>query len=304
MEYNKIYKPKKFERFTIVPNAIFRHNGISAAATGLYCWLFSHDSKTEMTVQFICGHFKEGKDAINKRIKELIECGFLVRVEVRKGGKFAGYNYHLNDTVAEKPRRKNRGGKTATVNPQQSNTNNIYNIHNIYNKEILNKEIPTKSKKRQYSEKTTKAFSHFAELFPLKYRPKTDAQKNKWLDCLDKIERLDGYNLREVYKVSKELRNDEFWQNNFLSILKLRNTDKNGIKYIDRFMVQHKAKQKPVGYQKIKGLKEFFVYRNPANGQKEIGAKTKNGDIHEFQIRGLMMTNEFQELKQFVLNGL
>jgi hypothetical protein len=45
------------------------------------------------------------------------------------------------------------------------------------------------------------------------------------------------------------------------------------------------------------------VYRNPASGQKEIGAKTKNGDIHEFQIRGLMMTNEFQELKQYVLNG-
>jgi len=180
----------------------------------------------------------------------------------------------------------------------------LKDIYILTNNNNINNNNSTKSKKRQYSEKTTMAFSHFAELFPLKYRPKTDAQKNKWLDCLDKIERLDGYNLRDVYNVSKELRNDEFWQNNFLSILKLRNTDKNGIKYIDRFMVQHKAKQKPVGYQKIKGLKEFFVYRNPANGQKEIGAKTKNGDIHEFQIRGLMMTNEFQELKQFVLNGL
>jgi DNA-binding PadR family transcriptional regulator len=180
----------------------------------------------------------------------------------------------------------------------------LKDIYILTNNNNINNNNSTKSKKRQYSEKTTKAFSHFAALFPLKYRPKTDAQKNKWLDCLDKIERLDGYNLREVYNVSKELRNDEFWQNNFLSILKLRNTDKNGIKYIDRFMVQHKAKQKPVGFTKIKGLKEFFVYRNPANGQKEIGAKTKNGDIHEFQIRGLMMTNEFQELKQFVLNGL
>ena len=179
----------------------------------------------------------------------------------------------------------------------------LKDIYILTNNNNININNSTKSKKRQYSEKTTKAFSHFAALFPLKYRPKTDAQKNKWLDCLDKIERLDGYNLREVYKVSKELRNDEFWQNNFLSILKLRNTDKNGIKYIDRFMVQHKAKQKPVGFTKIKGLKEFFVYRNPASGQKEIGAKTKNGDIHEFQIRGLMMTNEFQELKQFVLNG-
>jgi hypothetical protein len=178
----------------------------------------------------------------------------------------------------------------------------LKDIYILTNNNNINNNNSTKSKKRQYSEKTTKAFSHFASLFPLKYRPKTDAQKNKWLDCLDKIERLDGYNLREVYNVSKELRNDEFWQNNFLSILKLRNTDKNGIKYIDRFMVQHKAKQKPVGFTKIKGLKEFFVYRNPANGQKEIGAKTKNGDIHEFQIRGLMMTNEFQELKNYIIN--
>jgi hypothetical protein len=178
----------------------------------------------------------------------------------------------------------------------------LKDIYILTNNNNINNNNSTKSKKRQYSEKTTKAFSHFASLFPLKYRPKTEAQKNKWLDCLDKIERLDGYNLRDVYNVSKELRNDEFWQNNFLSILKLRNTDKNGIKYIDRFMVQHKAKQKPVGFTKIKNLIEFFVYRNPASGQKEIGAKTKNGDIHEFQIRGLMMTNEFQELKQYVLN--
>jgi hypothetical protein len=252
-----------------------------------------------MTVQFICGHFKEGKDAINKRIKELIQIGFLVRIEVRKGGKFAGYNYHLNDTATGKTGAgKTAAVFTAAVNPQQSNTNTNY-----INKEILKKEIPTKSKKRQYTDKTKKAFSHFAELFPLKYRPKTETQKNKWLDCLDKIERLDGYNLREVYNISKELRNDEFWSNNFLSILKLRNTDKNGIKYIDRFMVQHKAKQKPVGFTKVKNLIEFFVYRNP-QGKKEIGAKTKNGDINEFQIRGLMMTKEFQELKQFVLNGL
>ena len=176
---------------------------------------------------------------------------------------------------------------------------NIYN--NINN---IKKEYTTKSEKRQFDDKTKTAFPHFAALFDLKYRPKTETQKNKWLDCLDKLQRLDGYDLREVYNVSKNLRNDEFWQNNFLSILKLRNTDKNGIKYIDRFMIQHKAKQKPVGFTKIKNLKEFFIYKNPSNGKKEIGAKTKNGDIHEFQIRGLMMTNEFQELKKYVLNEL
>ena len=176
---------------------------------------------------------------------------------------------------------------------------------NIYNKiNNIKKEYTTKSEKRQFDDKTKTAFPHFAALFDLKYRPKTETQKIKWLDCLDKLQRLDGYDLREVYNVSKNLRNDEFWQNNFLSILKLRNTDKNGIKYIDRFMIQHKAKQKPVGFTKIKNLKEFFIYKNPSNGKKEIGAKTKNGDIHEFQIRGLMMTNEFQELKKYVLNEI
>ena len=176
---------------------------------------------------------------------------------------------------------------------------------NIYNKiNNIKKEYTTKSEKRQFDDKTKTAFPHFAALFDLKYRPKTETQKIKWLDCLDKLQRLDGYDLRDVYNVSKNLRDDEFWQNKFLSILRLRNTDKNGIKYIDRFMVQHKAKQKPVGFTKIKNLKEFFIYKNPSNGKKEIGAKTKNGDIHEFQIRGLMMTNEFQELKKYVLNEL
>ena len=176
---------------------------------------------------------------------------------------------------------------------------NIYN--NINN---INNNNSTKFEKRQYSKITQKAFSHFANLFPEKYRPKTQLQKNKWLDCLEKIQKIDKYNLREVYNVAKNLRQDEFWQNNFLTILKFRNNDKNGIKYIDRFMNQYKSKQKPIGFQKIKNLQKFFIYKNPSTNENEIGAKTKNGNIYEFQIKGLMMSNEFQELKQYVLNEL
>ena len=306
MEINKIYKPKKFARFTIVPNTIFRHKGISASATGLYCWLFSHEAKTEMTVQFICGHFKDGKDAINTRLKELIKSGFLVRKEIRKNGKFAGYNYYLNDkpkkvktTAAE----KTATGKTAAVkpgpvNPQQSNTNTNY-----ITKEILKEEIPTKSKTPQYNSTVLKAFPHFVELFPIQYKPKTELQKKRWLDCLDKLQRIDKYNLRDVYNVTKNLRNDDFWQTNFLSILKFRNTDKNGIKYIDRFMLQHKAKTKPIGFQKVKGLINFYLYTSAADGKKELGAKTKGGGLFEFHIKQLMQTNEFNELKTYIINN-
>ena len=44
MKYNRIYKPKKFDNFTIIPSYILRHKGISIGATGLYAYLFSHKS--------------------------------------------------------------------------------------------------------------------------------------------------------------------------------------------------------------------------------------------------------------------
>ena len=308
MQTNKIYKPKRFEKFTIVPNSIFRHKGISASATGLYCWLFSHDSKAEITITFICGHFKEGKDAINKKIKELINTGFLDRKEIRVKGKFAGYNYFLSDKPndnkgltpqPEKPATvKPLTVKPAPVNPQQSNTSNITN-----NKEILKEEIPTKSKTPVFDEIILKAFPHFVALFPEQYKPKSKAQKTKWLECLDKIQRIDKYNLREVYEVAKDLRNDDFWQTNFLSILKFRNKDKNGIKYIDRFMQNKAQKSKPKGFKMVKGIIDYFIYKSPANGLNELGAKTKGGDLYEFHIKQLMTTADFLELKQYVENA-
>ena len=171
------------------------------------------------------------------------------------------------------------------------------NINNIKKNNVRNVKAPI------FTEITEKAFPHFISLFPLNYRPKTKAQKNKWLECLDKIQRIDKYNLRDVYNVAKDLRDDQFWAKNFLSILKLRNTDKNGIKYIDRFMDDYRSKTKPIGYNKIKGIIEYYIYTSPATGQKELGAKTKGGELYEFNIKQTLQTKEFQELKKYVIDG-
>ncbi len=171
------------------------------------------------------------------------------------------------------------------------------NNNNIKKNNVRNVKAPI------FTEITEKAFPHFISLFPLNYRPKTKAQKNKWLECLDKIQRIDKYNLRDVYNVAKDLRDDQFWAKNFLSILKLRNTDKNGIKYIDRFMDDYRSKTKPIGYNKIKGIIEYYIYTSPATGQKELGAKTKGGELYEFNIKQTLQTKEFHELKKYVQDG-
>jgi hypothetical protein len=281
MKINKIIKPKRFSRFVIVPSAIFRFKNISAAATGLYCWLFSHDENQDITFSFIMAHFKNGRDALQTCIKELTAAGFMIREQVKIDGKFKGYNYILNDApLTGKP----LTGKPLPGNQQQSN---IY-IDNIYNnKSNIKHDI-----------RVLNAFEHFVKLFPEKNQPKTEAQKTKWLSCLDKIQRIDGYDLGEVYLKCKELRNDSFWQNNFLSILKLRNVDKNGVKYIDRFMYKKNVTINDIR-KKIPGHISFYKYNDP-NGKTLVGAKTINGDIDYMMLQTMLKDDEIK----IILNEL
>lgn len=303
MKMNRIIKPKKFDRFTVVPSAIFRAEGISAGATGLYCWLFSHDSNQMITKEFICGHFKEGKDALNTKLKELVNCGFLKLQEVRNKGKFAGFNFivsdgpkknHCGKTVAEKPLTV----LTVAENPQQSN--NIYNIYkDIESNNNINNNI--QSPEIEISAVALKSFDFFANLFPENLRPKTKAQKNKWLETLDKLERIDQKDLREVYNICKIARADEFWKNNFLSILKLRNKNKDGVKYIDVFQQRFSGPTKPSGMNKIQNAFKWFLYKEPS-GKQALGCKTKEGELFEYMLRQKLSENEIEEIKNY-LNG-
>ena len=122
MKYNKILKPKKFDNFTIIPSSIFRHKNITVCATGLFAYLFSHKAEQEITIQFICGHFKESKGAIGRKLNELIDAGYIVRERVTDKGKFKGFNYILK--AKPKPQ-KPKPQKPKPQNEPQSNINNI-----------------------------------------------------------------------------------------------------------------------------------------------------------------------------------
>lgn len=52
--------------------------------------------------------------------------------------------------------------------------------------------------------------------------PKTESQKQQWIDALEKIHRLDGYSYDEIKQVIIWCQNDEFWKANVLSTKKLR----------------------------------------------------------------------------------
>ena len=286
MVVNRIYKPDHFDRFAVIPTDIFRKKGITMAASGLYCWLFSHDAKQKMTMAFIQGHFKDGKDAITSKIKELESLGFLKREEVRENGKFSGYNFRMIvPTIAE----KTATGKTAAVNPHQSN---------IYIQDHVQDNVQYHNKSNNIPQSVETALQHFILLFPKKYQPTTDAQKLKWAQCLERVERIDGYDLRKVYEMVKKMREDQFWSGNFLSLLKLRNKDKNGTLYIHRFMDMQKS-NKPQAYKMIPNLIKFYQYKDPA-GKPMIGAITKKSELDDFALVYKLGTQEYENLKKYL----
>ena len=273
MKYNLVIKPQKFDNFTIVPNNLLRHKGITIGATGLYAWLFSHKHDQQITVEFISNHFKEGRDAIRSKINELIEHGYLIREKVTDKGKFKGYNYILCD--------KSEVGKTCrkkpkSENPTQSNTNIYNNINNI------NKALP-----------------HFYKLFDEKYLPKTQLQKGKWIKCIDLCIRIDEFTLQQIYLICKFIRQNEFWSNNFLTILKLRNNDKNGIKYIYRFWEEYKKHNRPKAYNKIKNLKEFKIYYD-VDGKEKLGAVTTTSKLNQYNLTQILDGQEIIDVIKYL----
>jgi hypothetical protein len=59
----------------------------------------------------------------------------------------------------------------------------------------------------------------------------TSSRALKWIDAIDKLERLDNYTKDEIYNMVKWAREDDFWRSNFLSVVKLRMNNKDGTKY-------------------------------------------------------------------------
>ena len=133
-------------------------------------------------------------------------------------------------------------------------------------------------------------------LFPKKYLP-SNKENNSWIKCLYKLVEQDGYSLRTIYSIIKTIRNDKFWQTNFLTLLKLTKKNKEGIKYIDVFYEIYKAK-KPECYYKVKNLDTYFIYGNDNN--KLLGAIANNKKLTEFNLKNILNDTEIQEIKNYV----
>jgi hypothetical protein len=127
--------------------------------------------------------------------------------ESRKKNKAAGKKTETHDTTYETTYDKHMGNE---------NRNENDNINSIKNTLEISKKI----------NEWAKGFFHE------KYITENS------LDLFDKLIRIDGYKEDQIKSAVQWARCDDFWSTNFLSPLKLRNKDKNGVKYIDIFLAK------------------------------------------------------------------
>jgi len=134
--------------------------------------------------------------------------------------------------------------ESETTNKQLTNNQQTTNKQLTTTKEYKEykeyKEGNSSSTKNEFSQDVFKAFDYLVQFFD-DTKPKSESEKNKWLDCIDKLNRIDGLTFKEICEIVRYIKNDDFWKPNFLSILKLRKKNKEGIEYWNVFKLKMKG---------------------------------------------------------------
>lgn len=118
---------------------------------------------------------------------------------------------------------------------------NAMRTHSEGNANRIDKNRKDKNRKDKissYSEDIHNCFKYCEESFSADLRPQNDEEHIKWLDTIEKLNRLDKITLKQVYSIVKFATEDEFWKSNFLSITKLRRKNKEKIPYWKVFLKQ------------------------------------------------------------------
>ncbi len=103
-----------------------------------------------------------------------------------------------------------------------------------------NGKVPA-PQKNEFSKEVQNCYEQCLFLFDEHLRPKTDTEKFKWMQTIERLERIDKVPFEKIIQITRSAREDDFWKNVFLSLTKLRTKNKDDIKYIVVFHEKFKS---------------------------------------------------------------
>lgn len=97
------------DNFTQIANSLFRDPRLSAKAKGIFGFISTHRSSWGVTPESIAACMADGVSAINTGLRELEECGYLVRDQPRRrDGRMGSMVYRITDMPSSEPVVENR----------------------------------------------------------------------------------------------------------------------------------------------------------------------------------------------------
>lgn len=101
--------PMAADNFTQISNGLFRDPRLSAKAKGVFGFISTHRQGWGLTPESIAASMKDGTSAIKAGLRELEECGYLVRTQRRKkDGTLGPVVYRITDIPSSEPVDGNR----------------------------------------------------------------------------------------------------------------------------------------------------------------------------------------------------
>lgn len=148
---------------------------------------------------------------------------------------------------AEARRNKKQQELTNSTNVksvQQTSTNPTVTVNDNVNVTV-NDKVSVKVKdikevipkiQKEFSAPVLSCYNNCLLFFPEEIRPKLAKGVFNWRDTIEKLNRIDKIPFEVIEEITKKTRLDPFWSKNFLSLTKLRQTQKNSeLKYIQVF---------------------------------------------------------------------
>lgn len=149
--------------------------------------------------------------------------------------------------------------RNADALQSQSTSNARRGEESKVNETKVNKSKKDKNEKsKDFSASIHELYAKVIEEFEAEEIPATKAQKRKWLETLEKLQRLDGKTEEEIYNVVKWCKNHDFWSGNFHSVVKLRRKDKDGLQFFKRFVNEMKKEKSSAKKEKNNISDESF----------------------------------------------
>ena len=146
-----IFKRQKKEiNYTVLDNTFIKDVNLSWKAKGLMTYLLSLPDTWEIHLSELQKHATDGRDSLQKAIKELVEKGYLIKEQTRnEKGVFQANKYIvIENPSTEKP----STDIPSTENPQLLNTNRVNTKELNTDKEIYStsNEVPPAPKKQKH----------------------------------------------------------------------------------------------------------------------------------------------------------